>query len=153
MRFLPLTQGRFAIVDDADFEKVGRFKWCAHRTRTGRFYAKRWLAGKNHFLHTAIMGMKGVDHKNGNGLDCCRENMRPATNQQNQRAFIRKRPGASSSYRGVSWNKKNQKWIAQIRKSGVNFYLGSFKDEKEAATAYDKKARELGFFKEALNFP
>lgn len=109
--------------------------------------------GKTVYLHCEILGIKGIDHKNGNGLDCRRENLRPATDQQNNRAFRRKTSGYTSSFRGVSWNKNHLKWTAQIQPNRKSHHLGCFKSEIEAAKAYDNKAVELGFFKEALNFP
>lgn len=156
--FLPLSQGKVAIIDFADFEKVGRFKWCAARTPNGRFYALRNLPRKNGKnqkslkLHCEILGIKGVDHRDGNGLNNCRENLRPATQKQNNQAFQRKAPGVSSKFRGVVWHRRDLKWQASIMKDRVPYYLGYFKVEEDAARAYDKKAKELGFFKEALNF-
>lgn len=155
--FLPLTQGQVAIIDFADFEKVGRFKWYAYRRPSGNFHAVRNSPRRSKrtqlFLHCEILGIKGIDHKNGNGLDCRRENMRPATSQQNGKAFQRKTPGTSSIYRGVTWYESCLKWGAQIRSKRTKFHLGCFKIEEDAARAYDKKAKELGFFREALNFP
>lgn len=151
--FLPLTQGQVAIIDFADFEKVGRVKWCAHkRGDGGNFHAQRRVDGKLVYLHNVLLEVKGVDHKNGNGLDCRRENMRPATRKQNAQAFQRKAPNKTSCFRGVRRHSQNPVWTAQIKMGDKHFYLGSFKLEKDAAIAYDKKAVELGFFKEALNF-
>lgn len=157
--FLPLTQGQVAVIDFADFEKVGRVKWYAMKSVSGNFYAKRdeRIRGtkeqKRLYLHCEIMGAKGIDHRDGNGLNCRRENMRVATNQQNNRAFKRKRLGASSVYRGVTWDSVGLKWAAQICEKGVTFHLGRFVNEKEAACAFDTKAVALGFAREALNFP
>lgn len=157
--FLPLTQGKVATIDFSDFEKVGRFKWYAMKTPSGNFYAVRTetIRGtkkhKTFLLHGAIMDAKGIDHINGNGLDCRRENMRRATDQQNHKAFRRKRLGTSSIYRGVSWYARDLNWEAKVGAGYKTFHLGRFINEEDAARAYDKKVTELGFFKEALNFP
>lgn len=98
------------------------------------------------------MGVKGIDHRDGNGLDCRKENLRPASKGSNLRAFCRKAPGKTSRFRGVSWDKSREKWRAVIETAGIHFHLGRFKNELNAAQAYDKKAIELGFFEEALNF-
>ena len=92
-----------------------------------------------------------IDHINGNRSDNRPENLRMVTHQQNQMAFINKRDGASSKYRGVGWNKKKQKWRARISKGGHEKHLGLFSDELDAAIAYNKAALSLGFEKEALN--
>lgn len=153
MKKISLTQGQVAIIDDADFEKVGGVKWYAQRTPRGNFYAVREIDGKTFYLHWAILGIKGIDHIDGDGLNNRRENLRSATMKQNTRSFRKKSSGMSSKFRGVHWHKKTSKWRSKINRNGIGFHLGLFLDEKDAARAYDKKAIELGFFKEALNFP
>lgn len=150
---LPLSQGKFAMIDSDDFEKVGRVKWSAKKTKSGNFYAVHKPAkSKALFLHCEILGSVGVDHIDGDGLNCRRENLRPATTKQNKQAFCRKAPGSTSKFRGVSWYRGVSKWVARVRFNNRLFYLGKFSIEEDAAKAYDKKARELGFFDEALNF-
>lgn len=93
-----------------------------------------------------------LDHRDGNPLNNRIENLRPATrqqNQQNQRSY----KNSSSKYLGVSWQKKNKKWRAQIQINGEKRCLGLFDDEIEAAKAYDAGAREhFGEFANP-NFP
>jgi hypothetical protein len=60
---------------------------------------------------------------------------------------------AGSKYRGVNWNKSNNKWQAQIMCDGKNHYLGSFADAEEAARAYDQAARVQHGKTAQLNFP
>ena len=50
---------------------------------------------------------------------------------------------SSSKYKGVSWNKANKRFLATISCDGKTYHLGTFKDEIEAAKAYDKKAKQL----------
>lgn len=152
MREIYLTQGYVALVDDADFGAVNAFKWCASKIRRG-VYASRKINGAVQYLHHFLMGATQIDHEDGDGLNNCRDNLRPATNQQNQRGFKHKRAGASSEYRGVSWDTRDKKFKAGITINGKGKYLGSFINEEDAARAYDAAARV--FFGEfaSTNFP
>jgi len=98
-------------------------------------------------LHHLILGKpeKGlmIDHKNHNGLDNRKDNLRILTNQQNQ--FNRRsNKNSSSKYKGVGWIKSNNKWRAKIQHNKKSIHIGSFTCEKEAARAVNNKARELG---------
>ena len=142
---IPLTQGKVAIVDDEDYERLKGYSWQYNRKRG---YAQR-IAEKNGkraavYLHREIMqpppGMQ-VDHINGDKLDNRRNNLRIVTNQQNQ--YNSKSRKGISKYKGVSWHKTAGKWRAYIGVDGKFKHLGLFTDEKEAALAYDRAAREL----------
>jgi hypothetical protein len=152
---VPLTQGLFALVDDSDLERVSGRKWWL--TRAGRTtYAlsrARGADGRWHTItmHGLITGHPFVDHRNGDGLDNRRSNLRAATrtqNTQNSRAIR----GKSSRYKGVRWH-TNRKWQARIRVNGKPLHLGMFATEEDAARAYDKVARESFGEYAALNFP
>jgi len=142
MRRIPLTQGKFALVDDADFEAVNQFKWCAQKSGR-RFYAKRQAyspEGKRIllFLHSFLLPKAvEIDHIDGDGLNCQRDNLRSATHLQNTQAFKRKQLGTSSKFIGVSWNRNLQKWDARVTVCGRQCFLGYFHSEKDAALAYD----------------
>lgn len=94
-----------------------------------------------------------VDHIDGDRLNNHVSNLRMVTAQQNARGYRKPRANASSKYRGVDWVKHAKRWRAKVVSDGKEIYLGHFKDEIQAARAFDKKAIELGFEKEALNFP
>jgi hypothetical protein len=84
-----------------------------------------------------------VDHIDGNPLNNRRNNLRLTTrlgNSQNARKTILP---TSSKYKGVSWHRKKQKWIVSVRANKKNYYLGYFTSEKDAAIAYNQKAKEL----------
>jgi hypothetical protein len=82
-----------------------------------------------------------VDHIDGNTLNNQRSNLRLCTNQQN--GMNRKpRQNGSSRYKGVTWNPSNRCWVAQIKAAGNIQYLGSFKDERDAAREYNNAARQ-----------
>ena len=145
MKLIPLTQGQFAIVDDEDFERLSQLKWYAAKKRQ-TFYAQREHSNTCLKMHRFILGVCDravlVDHKNGNGLDNRRENLRLCSNAENTRNRLGT-PNTSSKYKGVSWCNNTMKWKAQIRKNGVLFYLGVFQKEADAAFAYNKKSSEI----------
>lgn len=157
MKAVILTRGRIATVDDKDFDRVNQFKW--HAVKQGRtYYGARTVQlpngqQENCFLHNFILGVKGVDHCNGDGLENRRQNLRPATQMQNLQGHRRKVSGATSRYRGVSWFTRDEKWAAQIKVNRRAINLGRFAVEEDAARAYDKAAREhFGGFA-SPNFP
>jgi hypothetical protein len=78
MRVIPLTQGYYAIVDDRDYPWLVRFKWHVAKRGTKR-YACGWVGGKKMLMHRLLCEGRVIDHINGNGLDCRRENLRGVT--------------------------------------------------------------------------
>lgn len=150
-RLIPLTQGQFAIVDEADFEWLTQWKWTAERRRT-TWYAIRGVNADNPCgrrtlrLHRFILAAPAslcVDHADGDGLNNTRSNLRvctPAENSQNQKA---QRQLKSSPYKGVSWDKRVEKWQAYIKKEGRKQSLGYYTCEDEAAAAYNVAALSL----------
>lgn len=146
---IPLTQGKVAIVDAADYDWLMQWKWCAYYHR-GVWYAMRAICkptGSHQcvHMHRAILNAPRhlqVDHINGDGLDNTRQNLRLCTNQQNsQNQGIA--GNNTSGFKGVSYNKANRKWVAYIKLDGRRIHLGSFSSPQEAARAYDRKALEL----------
>ena len=150
MREIILTQGRVAIVDDEDYERVSKYKWYAmnsglKRRRVERWYAEGSVNGTYTKLHRFIMGLAksqklNVDHINNDSLDCRKENLRLVTRQQNR--FNSKT--SKKGYKGVfDSHRKNKRWIALIRFNKKAIYLGHHKTQEEAALAYNSKALEL----------
>jgi|KBSMisStaDraftv2_1062788.scaffolds.fasta_scaffold1087035_1 hypothetical protein len=144
MKEIPLTQGYVALVDDEDYERVNAFSWfitIQKGKNFDRLYARRQIVrNKNQFMHNFILGVVGIDHKNHNGLDNRKGNLRMATDEQNLRN-ARKRPGKGSPYRGVARSSKNR-WRVRIRYDGKSHLVGYFNDELDAATAYNFAAEE-----------
>lgn len=143
---------RYALVDDEDVQRVSKHSWCAVFGRN-TWYAQTRTNGKTLYLHRLITGAetgKKVDHKNGNGLDCRKENLRyPATDRQQQGNSVRK--VGKSGYRGV--HKVNKRYKAVISMDDFTKHLGYFSTAQEAALVYDKAAFEhFGEFA-TLNFP
>lgn len=152
MKLIPLTKGQLVMVDDADYEWLMQWKWYAHRIdKTNKFYAKRseWdpIKRKNisYYMHSFIVKPENgliVDHRDRNGLNCQRSNLRSCTKSENTNNKT-PLPNRSSNYLGVCKNKDNKSspWRAQLTKDGVQHHLGYYKTEVEAALAYNEGAK------------
>ena len=155
MRYIELTKDKFAIVDDADFEWLSQWKWYAHASYRKYYAARRDKNGQFIYMHRLITDAPNnlqIDHKNGNGLDNSRSNLRICTRSQNQANKIQTNQ-KSSIYKGVTWYKNYSKWMAQIHVQGKRKFIGYFSTEMEAAKAYDLKAKELFGEFAKLNMP
>lgn len=150
MKEIQLTQGKVALVDDADLIYLNQWKWYASKVKNV-YYAKRNSyengVNKNIKMHRQILNIldaKGIEgeHKDGNGLNNQRSNLRIATRSQNN-ANIPSRDKSSSKYKGVTYCKRDGNWEATITKNRVKTYLGRFEIETDAALAYNKKAVEV----------
>jgi AP2 domain. len=153
MKEILLTRSKVALVDDEDFEKLSRFKWQAKKSlRT--FYAVRtqWTSKTTRIylvMHRVILGLEHADkrqcdHKNGNGLDNRRSNIRIATKRENSYNHTLVR--SSNGFKGVYFAKHKataQKPYRAFIKKGKQIYLGCFETAKLAALAYDTAAIEL----------
>lgn len=143
-RLIPLTRGKFAVVDAEDYEELSKYTWAA-REGGRTYYAVRMEKGKAIPMHRQIMKAPAdlfVDHKDGDGLNNQRSNLRLATLTQNSRNQ-RKRVSKGSRYKGVYPRKKCKRWSAVITANKVRQHLGLFKTELEAAQAYDEAAKRL----------
>lgn len=149
MKRIPLTQGKFALVDDADYERLNQWKWYAVRG-CKTFYAARQIRinkGRGGqrliFMHRIILGLskndtQQTDHINGNGLDNRAVNLRKCSPLQNCRNRTG-RHNTKSKYKGVVFCRN--RWRARITDTGKQIHLGYFGAEKDAAMAYDHKAK------------
>jgi hypothetical protein len=153
-KLIPLTQDKFAVVDPQDYPHLSRYKWTAAKS-PNTFYAVRSDRDKQIRMHRQITGAPPnlvCDHIDHNGLNNRKSNLRLCTRSQNARNQ-RPQTGRSSKYKGVSWHKLDKRWHARAHSNQITHHLGSFKNELDAAKAYDEKAKEL-FGKFAyLNFP
>ena len=143
------------LVDEIDRDLLEGHKWHTHKNNRTH-YAERKVpkAGggqATQLLHRVILSRvlgrelvskEQVDHRNGNGLDNRRANLRLANRSQNQQN-TKPRVGCSSVYKGVYWNKRAQKWRAYINLNGKQKSLGYFTCEIEAARVYNKACIEL----------
>lgn len=152
---IPLTKGLFAVVDAADFERLSQHRWQAMKSKN-TFYAARSVivAGRKKTIrmHREILKVPAgvlVDHRDRNGLNNRRQNLRAATHTQNQANAVKRATG--TQYRGV--HAKRGRFAAKIRCDRVQHWLGAHTDPADAARAYDRKARELFGEFASLNFP
>lgn len=160
MKEIQLTKGKTAIVDDEDYEMLSGFKWHAVRSRD-KWYAETTLPGrrniKMHYLLLPPVGNKGGDHINGNSLDNRRENLRRATQQQNNFNRIKGQTiggrRMTSRFKGVSWDSSKGKWRATVSLFRRQLMTGRFDDEYVAARSYDVLAQHLFGEFACLNFP
>jgi hypothetical protein len=137
MKTIPLTRGKVALVDDEDYEELAQFKWYALKAPT-TWYAGRYVGGgrtasKKVKMHQVILGQSGVDHRDSNGLNNQRFNLRPATQAQQLRNQ-RIRRDNTSGYKGVYWYRPDGKWRARVYVDGRCHHVGTF-DTAEAAAA------------------
>jgi hypothetical protein len=148
VREIPLTQGKVALVDEEDYERVSARPWFAvkdEKVNRTNWYARTRDGARHISLHRFILGAERgiqIDHKDGDGLNCRRENLRIATHGQNMQN--RSKGSGSSRFKGVTWWSLNGvgRWRAQIGYDGTMHHIGLFNSEEEAARAYDAKARE-----------
>lgn len=144
---IPLTRGYVALVDEADYDLVtGVGSWGVNTSSSDHVaYAQRGFRGEDGLQHTVQMhrfltGWEMVDHRNGNGLDNRRSNLRPATVSQNA-MNRRKRVDNTSGYKGVSFRKETKVWRAYVSVLGKRVWLGQYPTATEAAAAYDVAAK------------
>lgn len=144
MKKIQLTKGEVAAVDDADFRWLSRFNWYCLIAGRGKKYAARRLSRKvGHktvLMHNVVMRAPAgtIDHKNGDGLDNRRSNLRRHRGQFENMRNQRKRTG-SSSYKGVS-RSSDGKWVAYITVNYKKKHIGCFDNERAAGLAYDRAA-------------
>lgn len=158
MKEIPLTKGYVALVDDADYEILSSYRWYAlvHSTKTNtRIYATTTTSkdGKtvSVYMHRMLTGFTIVDHADSDGLNNQRSNLREVTQSQNL-ANMRKTRGVSK-FKGVYWSPEDRKWKSKIQKHGKRHTVGSFRDEVDAATAYNFVAFELFGEHARMNVP
>ena len=141
IKYIPLTKGKSAIVDAADYPALSRYKWHALEV-AGGFYAARHRNGKTVLMHREIMqppeGMV-VDHIDGNRANNSRINLRVCTQRHN---VCNSRPcGGRSGFKGVTPHR--DKWDSKLKYRGKTYRAGVFADPVEAARARDLLAVDV----------
>jgi len=139
MREIPLTQGYIAIVDDEDYARVLTVGSWQADVDPHSVYAVCSRIKMHRFIAGVTAPSIEVDHRDGNGLNNQKYNLRVCTKRQN--AQNRKAIRGKSQYKGVTWHVARQEWRANIRVNGKQKHLGAFSDERSAALAYDSAAR------------
>lgn len=147
------------LVDDDDFDSLKKFNWWL-ANRNGTFYAARSIWKPKRavvYMHRQIMKVSDrtieVDHKDHNGLNNQRENIRNSTKRQNG-CNKNSRKNSSSKYLGVCRHKATGKWRATIKDNSKQFSLGFYESEEMAALAYNEAAIRIhGEFANLNNIP
>jgi hypothetical protein len=155
-----------ALIDAADLPKVEGRHW--NVSRRGKGGAMEVILSsvseRTVPLKRIIMGVESADCKaqlvcfrNGDPLDLRRENLVVTSfaEKAGSSAKMKVRAGrpVSSAYKGVVWDNVRRVWKAQIGQRPHNYMLGRFRDEAQAAAAYDAAARAMFGTAAVLNFP
>ena len=161
MKKIPLRDGVFTLVDDEDYEALNNYSWCLFSGSGKKEYACRYIKNESGkqiriWMHRQILphDLRHTDHIDGDGLNNQKFNLRPATFSQNM-ANSRLQKNNTSGFKGVFWNKRIERWTAVMRFIGLGklLYIGSFKDIKDAARAYDEAAIKAWGEFAMTNFP
>lgn len=138
--YIQLTRGLFSLIDVEDSHKLIGVNWCAFQNKAGNIYTYRKDRKRKtgYFMHRIVMNVDDgfiVDHKNGNGLDNRKSNLRQCTYSQNIQNS-RLKSANSSGYKGVYWNKYVGRWHASICSYGKRIHIDYFDTAEEAHQAY-----------------
>lgn len=160
----PKHGNKIILVDDEDYHLLSRLKWCIVKDNN-TFYAQFTIGfgtkngkrlRKQLLMHRLILGVtssKGelVDHKDRNGLNNQKANIRICTQSQNTHNAS-KRKNSTSKYQGVCWSAQRRKWMAFLQYNGQTNNIGFYVSEIEAAKARDLKSTEFYGSFATLNF-
>lgn len=156
MKEIKLNKNYICLVDDCDFDSVNLYKWTALKFRNTIYAGRCVYENKKRkliFMHRYILGVTTskifVDHKDHNGLNNQRWNIRTCTNSENQK---NKKSRGTSKYLGVSYDNNRNKWVSQININGKTKGLGRFINEIDAAKKYDEHAKIYHLDFANLNF-
>lgn len=148
MKKIPLSQNKFALVDDEDYEGLYKYNWFyvnEYAVRTKLIFEMEKQPQKTIRMHRVINNTPDgfeTDHINHNKLDNRKVNLRNVTRSQNAKNR-KKKAKASSEYKGVYWHKNRKKWSVRIFFNKKRFYLGSYISELKAAKIYNQAAKKL----------
>lgn len=150
-KIVPLTQGKYALVDEEDYERVMQYNWTLEDKSIGVMYAKNI----KFYLHRFIMGVTDpkikVDHIFHDGLDNRKANLRVCTHKQNM-GNMRGQKNKTSAFKGVCYSPSKKKWRATFSVQSKSKHIGYYTTEEDAAKAYDNVVRELRGEFAYLNF-
>lgn len=146
---------KFAIIDDMDLAVINKYNWYFVNgyAMTNIKKIGKWKTVR---MHKLLTGFKSIDHINNNGLDNRRNNLRVATQEQNQanrRKFVYKNREQTSIFKGVSIHTGRKLFRSCIGFNKKRISIGFFKSEIHAAMAYDIWAKELHSEYANFNFP
>lgn len=156
MKIIKASNGTEIFVDDEDYDYLVKYNWYIHSYKSGNKYAETGNRGIK--MHRMILDLNDksilVDHKDRNGLNNQKENLRTATKSTNA---MNKLANGEVNYKGVCIQRQRQRYFhkgsgeyrvantsdkirARIKVNGKSINLGSFKTIEEAALAYNNAA-------------
>lgn len=151
-KIINLTRGYKAYVDEEDYAEINQHKWhakndyrCVYAQRNATVNEKKHGCPSVILMHRQITGFpkdKVIDHKNHNGLDNRKQNLRVCTFKQNS-INQRLQENKSINYKGVCWDKSKNKFKAYFCHNGKPKHIGHFYTATEAAEAYNLKTYEV----------
>lgn len=139
MKQIPLTQGKFALVDDEDFDFLMQWKWSYHSLGYAVRYDKRRAILLHRTVNNTPVGFD-TDHINGDKLDNRKKNLRPCSHAENTR---NRKFRSKSGFKGVYFQEKYNNYRAVITVDGKFIHLGTFININEAAESYNSAAKKL----------
>lgn len=159
---VPLGDGYTSLLDAEDEPLLAGLNWRPLRLKHN-VYAHAWRKSEHLYLHRLVTGVSNpkilVDHRDSNGLNNTRENLRLAPRGGFSVAASRKVRGPrgenprTSKFKGVIWERGRNRWRAATTVHGETKFFGRFASEEEAARAYDRGALEIWGEFAGLNFP
>jgi hypothetical protein len=156
MKKIKLTQGKYALVDEEDYERLNQFKWQAQKSTKGNLYyatrcilkykiidGEKWFNRRTVRMHNEVMdGLLNIDHIDNDGLNNTKNNLRHSTISQNM--MNRRTNGTKTSkYKGVNQRGISNQWRAAICFSNKLHNLGTYSSETDAAIAYNIAAVKM----------
>lgn len=145
MKQILLTQGKIALVDDDDFEMLSKNKWYYDGRYAIRKSSRLSESYRTIWMHRVVLSTPSgsiTDHIDGNKLNNQKHNLRICTHSENK-CNVGKYVTNKSGFKGVSFHKASNKFIAQIQLGGKPIYLGTFDSAEIAALAYNIAARKV----------
>ncbi len=153
---IELSQGLCALIDAEDYERISRHKWYALKDRSGNFYARRIRkktdppGSSKVFMHRELLNVPAgmqTHHKNHKTLDNRKCNIEAVTAAENIHACLKTKKPTTSRYKGVrkhfpDYADGGERWEARISCDGIQYEIGTFRDEVSAAREYDRASRE-----------
>lgn len=149
MKRIKLTQGKYALVDNEDFEWLNQWKW--HMSSHG-YVMRRPPQSRIVYMHRLINGTpddSDTDHINRNKLDNRRENLRIANKILNGRNRGENKNN-TSGHKGISWDKRVRKWAVYLWNNYRKIHLGYCDELKEADKVRMHERRNTGYDKKQI---
>jgi hypothetical protein len=140
---------KFALVDDEDFDELNKYKWrCTSDGYVKRSTTIKTINGERkditiymaRFIANTPLGLE-ADHEDTNTLNNQKYNLRNCTRSENEHNKNKAKTN-TSGYKGVSYDKSRNKWVASIMVAGKTIFIGRFDNDIEAAIEYNKSAIE-----------